>query len=399
MRTESMPAPETPPRRPRLTATVERVLRIIGTGAARMAAEPLPSVPRRLLIAKVHGMGDSVLIRLIVEQLRKRNPEMHIGVLAGPATREILTMGTGFRVHSYSQKELSTRSAFGALRDILLAGYDAVLNFEQGSLAGTAFIGCARIPIHAGFVTLENRAKSFFLTHGVCFEESRSMWQHFVALARIVDPGVTEAAEGIAIAPWPATEAWLDGWWRAKIGDRAENTVAFHLGCGPGMDFKRWPIANWVALAKQISLTAGQVTIILTGTALEQPLISQFTLAYRGRVVDGSDAGSIERTAAILRRSRLLVSIDTGVMHLGAALGVPAVGIFGPTSPRHWAPIGPHATYVYDTTAACSPCVNNYRNRMPSHCANADQNRCMRDISPESVMAAARTVVPAGFLG
>jgi len=70
------------------------------------------------LIVKVHGMGDSVLIRLIIEQLKKRNPDIDIGVLAGPATREMLTMSTELRVHSYDQKALSVRSAYSALREI-----------------------------------------------------------------------------------------------------------------------------------------------------------------------------------------------------------------------------------------------------------------------------------------
>jgi heptosyltransferase II len=397
MRPESAPAFAPAPRRPRLTATVESVLRLLGTGAARRAAEPLASMPRRLLVVKVHGMGDSVLIRLIIEQLRKRHSETQIGVLAGPATREILTLGTDFRIHLYNQKELSARSAFSSLREIWLAGYDAVLNFEQGSIAGTAFIGCTGIPIRVGFVSIENSPKSIFLTHGVRFEDSRSMWQSFVALARIIDPGVSEAAEALAIRPRPETEAWLSEWWRANIRDSGENAIALHLGCGPGMDFKRWPLGSFLVLAEQISLEAGRVTIILTGTALERPLISKFLMAYRGRAVDASDVGSIERTAAILRRSRLLVSSDTGVMHLGAALGVATVGLFGPTSPRHWAPIGPRATCVYDTTVACSPCVNNYQNRMPSHCTNVDQGRCMRDVTVESVLAAARRVVPATF--
>src|SRR5271169_5844847 len=148
MRAESTSASGTIPHRPRLTAAAERLLRMIGTGTARTAAEPLASIPRRLLIVKVHGMGDSVLIRLIIEQMRKRNPDMDIGVLAGPATREMLTMATDLRIHSYNQKAPIMRSACSVLREIRRAGYDAVLNFEQGSIAGTAFIACTGIPIH-----------------------------------------------------------------------------------------------------------------------------------------------------------------------------------------------------------------------------------------------------------
>jgi lipopolysaccharide heptosyltransferase II len=86
------------------------------------------------------------------------------------------------------------------------------------------------------------------------------------------------------------------------------------------------------------------------------------------------------------------VSNDTGIMHLGAAIGVPTVGLFGPNTPRHWAPIGRRATYVYDTTVSCSPCIDNYRNRLPLACTNIVKSRCMYDISVASVLAAIKQV-------
>jgi heptosyltransferase-2 len=359
----------------------------------------LATIPRRLLVVKVHGMGDSVLIRVIIERLRQRFPQMRIGVVVGPATREIMTLNSDFRVHHYSQKELSARSAFASLREIRRVGYDAVLNFEQGSIAGTALIGATGVRIHIGFVPVTGSPKSMFLTHGVRFDDMRSMWDSFIALARIIDPELPETPGTLEIKSQPETIEWVEAWWRTKVGDGREAAVALHLGCGPGMDFKRWPLQRFVELAEIINRRTGRATIILTGTAFEKPLIDEFMRTYRGRAVDASDAGSIERTAAILKRSRLLVSNDTGVMHLGAALGVGTVGLFGPTSPRHWAPIGLRATYVYDTSAACSPCVNNYLNLMPSQCANFDRGRCMRDIGVDAVVAAAQRVSSNGWLG
>jgi len=399
MKPESALAPPVVRRRPKLTAGVERILSLFGTDGAQKAATPLGSIPRRLLVAKVHGMGDSVLVRMIIDELLRRNPDMEIGLLTGPGTREIMTTGLDFRVHLYSQKELTARSALALLREIRRAHYEAVLNFEQGSIAGTAFAAATGIPLRIGFIPMDSSPKALFLTHGVRFTESRSMWQSFVALARIADPGLCESRMPLTITSRAETAEWITEWWRTKIGDNTQRAVALHLGCGPGMDFKRWPLEMFIALAEQISLHAPRVTIVLTGTAPEELLIRRFISAYPGRAADASDLGSIDRTAEVLQRCQLLVSNDTGVMHLGAALGVPSVGLFGPTTPRHWAPIGRRVAYVYETKVACSPCVNNYQNRMPSGCANADHVRCMRDITPESVMAAARSVVQAGFLG
>jgi len=74
--------------------------------------------------------------------------------------------------------------------------------------------------------------------------------------------------------------------------------------------------------------------VILTGQAPERPLIGEFIDRYRGPVADATGCGESARTAALLALCDLLVSNDTGVMHVGAAMGAPTVGIFGPAAAR-----------------------------------------------------------------
>ena len=139
--------------------------------------------------------------------------------------------------------------------------------------------------------------------------------------------------------------------------------------------------------------------MVPAGTAPERPLIRAFIDQYSGHAVDASESGSLAKTAALLRRCNLLVSNDTGIMHLAAAMGTPTVGLFGPNSPRYWAPIGARATYVYETKVACSPCLNLYANRWPLECANPVKSRCMLDIEVDSVLNAARRVITSPWLG
>ena len=384
--------------RPWLTAAFDRLLRHVATISFRGAAAPLSQVPKRLLVVKVHGMGDSVLIRAILEQLKSRFADMDIGVLVGAGTADIMTLDSNYRAHMYTPNQLSLRSALTTLFEIRRSHYDAVLNFEQGSVAGTAFLAATGIPIQIGFVAPGQDAKARFLSHALQFDENRSMWQSFVALARLLDPGLAETMGAFPIRRGPKLDKWLEQWWRAHIG-HCQRVVAIHLGSARGMDFRRWPLERFVRLAEELRFRFGTISIVLTGTEAERDLIQRFMHEYSGHAVDASDLGAIERTIGVLRRCGLLVSNDTGIMHLGAAMGVPTVGLFGPNTPRHWAPIGPRATYVYDTAAPCSPCINNYANRMPSVCVNAEKSRCMRDISVTSVLAAVTRVAAPGWIG
>ena len=91
--------------------------------------------------------------------------------------------------------------------------------------------------------------------------------------------------------------------------------------------------------------------------------------------------------AALYERVRLLVSTDTGPMHLGAAVGTPVVALFGPTAPWRTGPYGEGHT-VIRTAPPCSPC---FKRQCDIH-----RCRCMTDIRVEHVLAATRDILESG---
>ena len=382
--------------RPWLTATCERLLRILPASGETLT-DALPTTPRRLLVVKVFGMGDSILIRSIIELLHERHPGMQIGVLVGPATREVMTAGASFRVHDYVPQKLSVWSALRTLRDIRGCHYDAVLNCEQRSLAGSAFLALAGAIYHVGFIPISGTSKGRFLTHAIRFRDDHSVWQSFIRLARLVDSDLPQRSLPIPPQLTTEDEEWAYRWWREHVGSAQNLTVALHVGT-QDREFSRWPVQRFVEFAERVRVRNQQLSIVLTGKAPERQLIHAFINMYSGRAIDASESGSVMRTAALLRRCNLLVSNDTGIMHLGAALGIPTVGLFGPNSPRYWAPLGLRATYVYDTTAPCSPCLNLYADRWPLECSHPEKGRCMLDITVDSVMTAAKRVIVGAWL-
>jgi ADP-heptose:LPS heptosyltransferase len=382
--------------RPRLTEIGERLARYTWT-TRQPDHSPLPTVPRRLLVVKVFGMGDAVLVRSIIEHLLSRNPEMEVSVLVGPATRELMTLGHNFHTHEYAPRELTLRIGLKRLLELRSYHYEAILNFEQRSRAGTAFLSFAGATSHIGFLSIGDNTKARFLTHGLRFDDNRSMWESFTRLAQLVDPGLSDTLMPIAPRCSAVAQRWAIDWMHRRVVEG--RTVALHVGTH-GLEFRRWPVERFVQFAERLQKEAkDDVTILLTGSLAEHGLIQRFVQSYLGRVIDASTTASVEQTAALLEHCDLLVSNDTGIMHLGAAMGTPTVGLFGPNSPRHWAPVGPRATYVYETKLECSPCLNLYMNRWPLECANIDKNRCMLDIGVNAVLSAARRVITGSWLG
>jgi lipopolysaccharide heptosyltransferase II len=102
------------------------------------------------------------------------------------------------------------------------------------------------------------------------------------------------------------------------------------------------------------------------------------------------DGGALDLTGTDLRdaiialaAASVAVSNDSGLLHVAAATGTPSIGIFGPTSPWHWAPLNPLAAVIETTSElSCRPCHKPV--------CRLEHHRCMRDIAPDQVLAAAR---------
>jgi lipopolysaccharide heptosyltransferase II len=201
-------------------------------------------------------------------------------------------------------------------------------------------------------------------------------------LPRMVDRCAALAfPKGAALpAQWPLPELHVGvpevAAWRARLGLAGDGrrVVAFAPGAvGPS---KRW--SYYADLARRLVAQGHRVWVI--GGPGEKELAAEIV---RGGETDIRDLTGPDLRNAILALAAAdaAVSNDSGLLHVAAALGTPAIGIFGPTSPWHWAPLNPIAAVIETTTALpCRPC------HKPT--CRYGHHRCMREISAEQVEVA-----------
>jgi heptosyltransferase-2 len=160
-------------------------------------------------------------------------------------------------------------------------------------------------------------------------------------------------------------------------------SVAFAPGAvGPS---KRWPVEHFAALAKQMVAHGGTVWVL--GSPAEAPLAAEIA-RHAGPDVRDLTSPDLRNAILALKCATLAVSNDSGLVHVSAAIGTPTIGIFGPTSAWHWAPLNPLAATIESTTdVPCRPC-HEPTCRMQHH-------NCMRDIPADQVMAAVRGLLAA----
>ena len=156
----------------------------------------------------------------------------------------------------------------------------------------------------------------------------------------------------------------------------------------PGAEFgpaKRWPASHFAVLAEQLPLP-----VVLLGSGKEAALcagIAQTVNATRpGHCLDWSGRTSLDQALAAIAAAKAMVSNDSGLMHVAAALDVQQVAIFGSSSPLHTPPLNPLAHVVwlkndaqYQPPLDCAPC---FKRECP-----LGHTRCMVDVQPQDVLA------------
>lgn len=175
-----------------------------------------------------------------------------------------------------------------------------------------------------------------------------------------------------------AADAWQQLGW-----PREQRVISFHIagGWGGKATAKGWPLEHFVELARRITTSSERRVLVLCGPNERQAAAEVVRQVDHPHIQ--SLAGIKELPLAItkgcLGRSDLLVTTDSGPRHLGTALDVPVVGLFGATDPRWTETYHPRATTLYNQLA-CSPCAK-------QHCP-LGHHRCMKELSVDRVFAA-----------
>ncbi len=175
----------------------------------------------------------------------------------------------------------------------------------------------------------------------------------------------------------------------ALVPPTARPLVVLHPGSGDHFPGRRWPAARFARLARELRTLGCRV--VVTGDRHERGLAAQVCLGSLGQqdeVLDLAAALDTAQLVALLARADLLVTNDTGPLHLADALGTPSVALFGPNTPERYGPrvVGSVALFA---GLPCSPCLDE-RTAKASSCSTFE---CMQALSVERVLTSVRSVL------
>lgn len=193
--------------------------------------------------------------------------------------------------------------------------------------------------------------------------------------------GLTPASRQLDLATTPADEAAADGLWE-RMRLPAPNQVLLLNAGGAYGEAKHWPSEYCVSLALRAANEFGLTTLVLCGPQERESARAIAVAARHPQVKSLADEDTrFGITKAIIRRSRLMVTTDSGPRHIAAAVNTPTVVLFGPIDPR-WSRNGQRDSIELRLNLDCSPCGERA-------CPLA-HHRCMRDLTVDQVLDAIR---------
>lgn len=348
-------------------------------GAAPSSVLPVRvAPPRRLLIVKLSSLGDIVQALPVASALRRQYPALRIAWAVeerfAPLLRDhpAIDRVVAFPRMAWTAPGMGWLAAvWRALRGVREEHYDLVLDL-QGLFKSSAIAVVSRAPLRLGIAP--QREGSALVSRAVPIRAGRlHAVDHYLEAAAFLGAGKVPVEFGLRVQPEAAESAAR--LLLARGVDPSAALIAINPSTSRRWDV--WPAARWAAVADGLA-DAGAVVLVGGGEhARRHGEVAERT---RRRVVDLTGATTLAELVALLDRCVLHVAPNTGTLHLAAALGRPAVGVYGPTAPWRFAPYGQSDLAVHHG-ATCGPTC-------PRLCLR--RRRCLRAVTAEEVITRAR---------
>ncbi|MBI4822327.1 MAG: glycosyltransferase family 9 protein [Deltaproteobacteria bacterium] len=315
----------------------------------------------RILVVRLTALGDVVLSTALVSVLRRTLPEAHVELLTEARLVALFREASSFdRVIGYDRKgKHAGMAGVARVRSELDPRYDVVVDL-QGKLRTRALVARLESPKK---LTLTKRSPARALL--ALFGQNRPIVSaHTIDLyLKVLEP------LGVPFDPDARTQL-----------RRAPRTSGKKVGLSVGATHatKCWPGDHFLDLARAIRSRYSTLEIVPIGGPSDAETVERIAREVNGR----NDVPSLDVLGLwrVISDLDVLVGVDSGPTHLAAAVGVPVVALFGPTSPKRWGPRGSEHRLIAPDLS-CAPCSNTGGKVCP-----IGTHACLRDLSVDRVL-------------
>jgi lipopolysaccharide heptosyltransferase II len=334
---------------------------------------------QRILVIRLSAMGDIILATPLIRWIRQGYPEAELDVLVRseyrslldthPDINQVLTWPVqGGLTDLFALQKRIRRRHYNVLIDLQASGRSRWLAF----MAGAQRIYCYR----------PKRLRRFLL---VCFRLNLFKTPEPVPmryLAAVEPLHIQDDGSGASLFPEGSEKNTVQ-----RLIRQIRKSRMVVLAPGAAHATKQWPLQYFAEVGR--SLQTGGFSIVLIGGETDRSVCGKLSAALDSKPLNLAGKLTLAESAALLQQSRLLVTNDTGVMHMAGAVGTPVVAIFGPTTREMgFFPFRSTSRVIEHEHLNCRPCSFHGTARCPRK-----HFRCMKEILPDQVMQAVEMII------
>ena len=322
----------------------------------------LPSKIEKVALLKTAAIGDTTILTGVIKDIEEYDTNVKMTLFTGSSNYEFAKL-LKKEFKNLEVVKLSIKNPFKAIKIIRSNQFDLFLDFGPWPRLNAIFAFFSNSKYTIGFKT-SNQYRHFAYDQAVLHSKEVHELQNYKKIVKVV---------GVNKNNLPQINF-------VKDSKKDDHIVSIHMFPGGSRSYlKEWPDEYWIETINY--LTKNNKTVYLTGAKVDQNRAEQIKKLCKDKdkIIVTAGKYTLEETIKLLSRSKLVISVNTGVMHLASALKCNLIALHGPTSFRRWGPLNSNSISL-QSHLECSPCLNlgfEY---------GCNENKCMKTIDANKVI-------------
>ncbi len=347
----------------------------------------LPSLEKtkNILIIQLWGIGETILTIPAIKALKERYKKTAIDILCTSRIKDVY-----FNYPFISKLNVVNLNIF-SLKWFVLKNYrkyDIVIDMEEYlniSAILSFFLGKYVIGYSHGIRSLVYSTK-------VKYNDKQHTSKTFFDLVKVL--GIKVTVKKLEKLNYTGTDKKIvDLALKYSKISKKHFIVGIAAGAAESSKSRMWSIENFAELIEKISSKKKNVKVILIGSSNEKKLNDSIinlikSKRIKNNILNFANKFTLRQTFYLISKCNVLIGNDSGPMHIGAAMNVKTIGLFGPNLPIRFSPLNKKSRSIHKKMP-CSPCINVHKGQVPE-CIHGETSRdyqkCMKEIKVKDVL-------------
>jgi len=328
---------------------------------------------KKILVVNVNWLGDVIFSSPVFKALKEAYPEAHISCMAVPRVKDVLeSIPFIDEVIIYDEKgrHWNPLAKWKLIMELRRKHFDIAFLLHR-SWTRAFLIYCAGIPIRVGY---DEKNRGRFLTHKANYSDDLvHRGDYYLNIIESYGVHVNDRQYQLSVSEDAVKD--VDSILRSKNIDDSKYLIVINPGGNWGL--KRWPIENFSRLICGF-IGSLDIAIVISGAQKDISLGREMNSLIFKTAIDLTGQTNLKQLMALMKRANLVISADSGPLHLANGVGCDVIGVFGPTRPEITGPRGSGRKYILQNDVGC--------NREPCYHLKCPDNICMQSVTVKDVI-------------